>query len=48
MQNPINEIINNRIISVIRAEEPKEAIEKATGTYGRFEEAVKKIDPREE
>lgn len=30
MQNPINEIINNRIISVIRAEEPKEAIEKAT------------------
>ena len=25
-----------------------EAIEKASGTYGRFEEAVKKIDPREE
>ena len=27
---------------------PEEAIEKATGTYGRFYEAVKKIDPREE
>ena len=26
----------------------KEAIEKASGTYGRFDEAVKKIDPREE
>ena len=25
-----------------------ESIEKASGTYGRFEEAVKKIDPREE
>lgn len=28
--------------------EPKEAIEKATGIYGRFNEAVKKIDPRAE
>ena len=28
--------------------EPMEAIEKASGFYGRFEEAVKKIDPREE
>ena len=27
--------------------DPKEAIEKATGTYGRFDEAVKKVDPRE-
>ena len=27
---------------------PKEAIEKASGTYGRFDEAVKVIDPREE
>ncbi len=26
--------------------EPMEAIEKASGTYGRFEEAIKKIDPR--
>jgi len=28
--------------------EPMEAIEKASGTYGRFAEAVKKIDPRKE
>ena len=28
--------------------EPIEAIEKASGKYGRFDEAVKKIDPREE
>lgn len=28
--------------------EPMEAIEKASGTYGRFAEAVKKIDPRNE
>ena len=28
--------------------EPNEAIEKASGTYGRFDEAVKKIDPRKE
>ena len=28
--------------------EPKEAIEKASGQYGRFDEAVKKIDPRAE
>ena len=28
--------------------EPLEAIEKASGTYGRFDEAVKKIDPRKE
>lgn len=28
--------------------EPSEAIEKAAGTYGRFDEAVKKIDPRKE
>ena len=27
--------------------DPKEAIEKASGTYGRFNDAVKKIDPRE-
>ena len=26
--------------------DPMEAIEKASGTYGRFNEAVKKIDPR--
>ena len=28
--------------------EPLEAIEKASSTYGRFEEEVKKIDPRAE
>ena len=28
--------------------EPMEAIEKASSTYGRFDEAVKKIDPRNE
>ena len=28
--------------------EPLEAIEKASGKYGRFDEAVKKIDPRKE
>ena len=28
--------------------EPMEAIEQASGTYGRFDEAVKKIDPRKE
>ena len=29
-------------------EDPKEAIEKAKGHYGRFDEAVKYIDPRKE
>ena len=28
--------------------EPMEAIKKASGKYGRFDEAVKYIDPREE
>ena len=28
--------------------DPMEAIAKATGTYGRFDEAVKTIDPRQE
>ena len=28
--------------------DPLEAIEIASGTYGRFDEAVKKIDPRKE
>ena len=27
---------------------PVDAIEKASGKYGRFDEAVKKIDPRKE
>lgn len=28
--------------------DPMEAIEQASGTYGRFEEAIKKVDPRKE
>ena len=28
--------------------DPMEAIEKATGQYGRFDDAAKKIDPRKE
>ena len=28
--------------------EPLEAIEKASGKYGRFDDAVKTIDPRKE
>ena len=31
-----------------KGEDPKEAIAKATGRYGRFDEAVKCIDPRHE
>ena len=50
-----NEIIGYRFLSIgkmmdaIKAgTDPMEAIEKASGKYGRFDEAVKKIDPREE
>ena len=35
-------------IAIKKGIDPKEAIEKASGTYGRFDEAVKTIDPREE
>ena len=28
--------------------EPAEAIEKASGKYGRFDEAAKKVDPRKQ
>ena len=28
--------------------DPKEALEKATGTYGRYADAAKYIDPRQE
>jgi hypothetical protein len=28
--------------------EPAQALADATGTYGRFDQAVKKIDPRKE
>jgi len=38
-----------KMMSAIRAgTEPKEAYEKAIGTYGRFADAVKYIDPRKE
>ena len=38
-----------RMMEFIKAgKDPMEAIEKASGKYGRFDEAVKKIDPREE
>ena len=50
-----NQIIGYKYVNVGRMMEnikkgiePMEAIEKASGTYGRFDEAVKKIDPREE
>ncbi len=50
-----NEIIGYKFVSVgkmleaiRKGMEPKEAFDKFTGTYGRFDEAVKKIDPRKE
>jgi len=50
-----NEIIGYKYVHIGKMMEnikkginPSDAIEKATGTYGRFDEAVKKIDPREE
>ena len=49
-----NEIIGYKYVNIgvmmdnIKAKmDPMKAIEKASGTYGRFDEAVKKIDPRE-
>jgi NifU-like protein involved in Fe-S cluster formation len=33
---------------IAKGKDPKEALEKATGTYGRFAEAVKVINPRHE
>ena len=50
-----NEIIGYKYVntgkmmeSIKKGIDPKEAIESATGIYGRFNEAVKTIDPREE
>ena len=50
-----NEIIGYKYInlgvmldSIKDGVDPLEAIEKATGQYGRFDDAVKKIDPRSE
>ena len=44
------EFINfGRMMDMIKAgEEPKAAMDKATGRYGRFDDAVKYIDPRKE
>ena len=35
-------------IAIKKGMEPNEAYEKSKGTYGRFDEAVKYIDPRKE
>ena len=50
-----NEIIGYKFVNlgkmmenIKKGIEPMEAIEKASGKYGRFDEAVKKIDPRKE
>ncbi|MBQ7668828.1 MAG: hypothetical protein IJS47_05835 [Clostridia bacterium] len=50
-----NEIIGYKYVNlgkmmenIKKGLEPLEAIEKASGQYGRFDEAVKKIDPRKE
>jgi len=34
--------------AIKKGEDANEAIKKATGSYGRFDEAAKYIDPREE
>ena len=50
-----NEIIGYKFVHLGKKKEqikkgvdPKEAFEKNIGTYGRFDEAVKKVDPRKE
>ena len=50
-----NEIIGYKYVNlgkmmenIKKGIEPMEAIEKASGKYGRFDEAIKKIDPRAE
>ncbi len=50
-----NEIIGYKFVhlgkmmeQVKKGVDPKEAYEKNIGTYGRFDEAVKKVDPRKE
>lgn len=40
--------IGKMMDAIKKGVEPMEAIEKGGGTYGRFDEAVKTIDPREE
>ena len=50
-----NEIIGYKFVhlgkmmeQIKKGVDPKEAFEKNIGTYGRFDEAVKKVDPRKE
>ena len=50
-----NEVIGYKYVSlgkmmeaIRKGVDPKDALEKNTGTYGRFEEAVRVIDPRKE
>ena len=50
-----NEIIGYKFVNlgkmmdaIKKGEEPKVAFEKNVSQYGRFDEAVKKIDPRKE
>ena len=40
--------IGKMMEAIKKGVEPNEAIKNASGTYGRFDEAVKKIDPRKE
>ena len=40
--------IGKMMEAIKKGVEPNEAIKSASGTYGRFDEAVKKIDPRKE
>ena len=40
--------IGKMMEAIRKGMDPKEALEKNTGTYGRFNEAVKKINPRQE
>ena len=40
--------IGKMMDNIKKGMDPMEAIEKASGKYGRFDEAVKKIDPRKE
>ena len=44
----ILECYQKQMENIKKGLEPLEAIEKASGTYGRFDEAVKLVDPRME
>ena len=45
---PVGGTSEQKYENIKKGLEPLEAIEKASGQYGRFDEAVKKIDPRKE